>query len=208
LPWLDDANHNWKDLAVSEYYAHNIASGFAMIRRGNYKYVYHTAADADHPAERELYDLQNDPGEFDNLAAAAEYRQLVEEMHAALVREIGEDPDQSEQRCRADYARGYERNTRTGEVKTSNPPRFALSQNYPNPFNDQTVFSFYLPRPERVRFSIYSESGQLVDTLIDGHKDPGNHFVTWEAKGVNSGTYLCRLIAGEFSQTRKCTVLK
>jgi choline-sulfatase len=114
LGWLDDPGTDWKDLAVSEYYAHNIASGYAMIRTGKYKYVYHTPADSGHPAERELYDLQSDPGEFNNLAARDEYRQRVEAMHEVLVEEIGEDPDKTEQRCRADYARGY---TRTKDKK-------------------------------------------------------------------------------------------
>ena len=109
LRWLDDPGAGWKGLAVSEYYAHNIASGYAMIRMGEYKYVYHTPADANHPAERELYDLQADPGEFNNLAGNAEYKDRVNAMHAALVEEIGEHPDKTEQRCRADYARGYSR---------------------------------------------------------------------------------------------------
>jgi len=107
--WLDDSEADWKDLAVSEYYAHNIASGYAMIRMGRHKYVYHTAADAAHPAERELYDLKSDPGEFNNLAGKAEYQERVAAMHSALVKEVGEAPDKTEQRCRADYARGYGR---------------------------------------------------------------------------------------------------
>jgi choline-sulfatase len=109
LGWLDDPGTDWKDLAVSEYYAHNIASGYAMIRIGKYKYVYHTPADAGHPAERELYDLQSDPGEFNNLAAKDGYRERAEAMHEVLIEEIGEHPDETEQRCRADYARGYGR---------------------------------------------------------------------------------------------------
>ena len=109
VKWLDDPGTKWKDLAVSEYYGHNIASGFAMIRMGRYKYVYHTPADADHPAEHELYDLQNDPGEFNNLADKKEYEKQVHTMHRALVAEIGENPDKTEQRCRADYAAGYQR---------------------------------------------------------------------------------------------------
>lgn len=107
--WLDDSSTDWKDLAISEYYAHNIASGYAMIRMGRYKYVYHTPPDANHPAERELYDLKSDPGEFNNLAGKAEYQDRVAAMHSALVKEIGEDPDKTELRCRADYARGYNR---------------------------------------------------------------------------------------------------
>ena len=100
LGWLEHPDKEWKDRAVSEYYAHNIASGYAMIRMGQFKYVYHTPADATHPAERELYDLKADPGELNNLAAQPEQAERVASMHAALVREIGENPDETEQRFR------------------------------------------------------------------------------------------------------------
>jgi choline-sulfatase len=109
LRLLDDPQTQWKDLAVSEYYAHNIASGYAMIRMGKYKYVYHTAPDAAHPPERELYDLQADPSEFNNLAREPGHQDRIEAMHKALIAEIGENPDKTEPRCRADYAHGYSR---------------------------------------------------------------------------------------------------
>ena len=107
--WLDDPDSGWKDVAVSEYYAHNIASGYAMIRIDQYKYVYHTPADENHPAERELYNLRDDSVEFNNLAARDKHKERIRQMHMALVEELGEEPDRTEQRCRADYARGYDR---------------------------------------------------------------------------------------------------
>jgi len=112
LPYMDNAGARWKDLAVSEYYGHNIASGFAMIRQGPWKYVYHTRMDEKHGPERELYNLKDDPGEFHNLAGETAQKQRVAAMHATLVKELGEDPDKAEARCRASYAKGYGRGPR------------------------------------------------------------------------------------------------
>jgi len=80
-----------------------------MLRMGKYKYVYHTPPDSENTAERELYDLSDDPGEFNNLAGLAEQKARITAMHNFLVNELGEDPDQTELRCRADYAAGYSR---------------------------------------------------------------------------------------------------
>lgn len=106
---MDDAGARGRDMAVSQYYAHNIASGYAMLRTGDWKYVYHSAPDDKHPAERELYNLKEDPQEFRNLAKAATQQGRVDRLHATLVKELGEHPDESERRCRAECAKGYAR---------------------------------------------------------------------------------------------------
>ncbi len=109
VAWMDDPDTEWKDLAISEYYAHHIASGFSMLRSGHYKYVYHARMNDEYGPERELYDMQQDPGEFNNLADDSDYQQRIEQMHALLVDELGRDPDETEQICRHDYERGYGR---------------------------------------------------------------------------------------------------
>jgi len=110
LQWLDDKNTKWKDLAVSEYYAHNICSGYAMCRMGDYKYVYHTSPDSSHSSEAELYNLKTDPGEFNNLASDPKYKDRIDMMHSQIITEVGEDPERTELRCQADYAKGgYDR---------------------------------------------------------------------------------------------------
>jgi choline-sulfatase len=111
VPWLNDRNYAWKDFAVSEYYGEMISSGSVMLRHENYKYVYHTQPSPDFPAQRELYNLAEDPGEFINLAAIPEQQKRIREYHALLIKEIGEDPEKTEKRCRADYAEGYHRST-------------------------------------------------------------------------------------------------
>ncbi|HEX2971708.1 MAG TPA: sulfatase/phosphatase domain-containing protein [Tepidisphaeraceae bacterium] len=121
LLYMDNARTHWKDMAVSEYYAHNIVSGFVMIRRGSWKYVYHTRLDETHGPERELYDLKNDPGEFTNLANLPEHQERIEAMHTALVKELGEDPEITEVRSRADQAKGYGRPPRQKKPATTQP---------------------------------------------------------------------------------------
>jgi choline-sulfatase len=92
LPWLDDGDHDWKDLAVSEYYAHNTVTGFAMLRSGRYKYVYHAGVEGQ-PPEEELYDIEADPLETENLAGRPEHAERTDRMLAELTAELGEHPD-------------------------------------------------------------------------------------------------------------------
>lgn len=108
LGWLDDHGVAWKDEALCEYYGHNIASGIVMLRRGPWKYVYHTRADARHGPERELYNLEDDPKELHNLAGAPDQADRITEMHAAMLEELGEDPDDTEMRYRRERAVTYE----------------------------------------------------------------------------------------------------
>lgn len=106
-PWMDDANIGWKDFAVSQYYGGHIASGYAMARQGKYKYVYHSPPDKRYSAEREFYNIESDPMELMNLAKQPGYDDHMHSMHGALVKELGEDPDDTEQRCRAERKKGY-----------------------------------------------------------------------------------------------------
>ena len=109
LPWLDNPRHAWRNYSVTEYYAKNTASGYVMSRDGEWKYTYHTVIDNDHPAQRELYNVNSDPQEFKNLASRPEHRSRIEARHKRLVKEVGGDPDETEQIARHDLAKGYNR---------------------------------------------------------------------------------------------------
>lgn len=101
LPWLDDPSFAWRDLAVSEFYSGYIASGMVMIRQGDWKLVYHTRADEKHGPEQELYNLKTDPQELRNLAADPKEEGRMKRMFEALVKELKENPEESEKRYRA-----------------------------------------------------------------------------------------------------------
>jgi hypothetical protein len=94
-----------------------------------------------------------------------------------------------------------------------NPTEFLLDQNYPNPFNLETNIIYGLPMGSKVKLTIYNLLGQRVRTLVDGYQTPGYKSLDWDAtddKGnvVASGIYFYRIQAGEFTQTRKITLLR
>jgi len=93
-----------------------------------------------------------------------------------------------------------------------------LYQNYPNPFNPETWIPYQLARSADVVIRIYTKSGQLVRTLRLGRKREGKYqekarAAYWDGRNdagepVASGVYFYRLEAGDFSKTRKMTVLR
>ncbi|MHA1680995.1 MAG: sulfatase-like hydrolase/transferase [Promethearchaeota archaeon] len=98
LEYIRDKSSTWKDFALSEYYGHNIASGITMVRRGDWKYVYHNKIGGKTGGERELFNLRDDPGELNNLAGNDKYAENLLELHALIVKELGEEPDNIEKR--------------------------------------------------------------------------------------------------------------
>lgn len=98
--------------------------------------------------------------------------------------------------------------TAVSELSADVPGAFALAQNYPNPFNPRTTISYDLARGSQVTLSIYTVSGQKVATLVSGHQPAGHYDVTWQAIPNASGTFLYRLEAGAFVETRRMVLLK
>lgn len=88
------------------------------------------------------------------------------------------------------------------------PRQFNLYQNYPNPFNSVTTISYELPELLFVNISIYNVAGQLVETLVNQQIPPGYHAVNWNANNFSSGVYFYKIMAGEYSATGKCLMLK
>jgi hypothetical protein len=88
------------------------------------------------------------------------------------------------------------------------PGEFHLSQNYPNPFNPSTIVQYTVPQSSRIIVKIYNALGQDVITLLDEYKEAGVYNLRWNAAGLSSGVYFCRLTAGVFASTRKMTFMK
>jgi hypothetical protein len=83
-----------------------------------------------------------------------------------------------------------------------------LYPNYPNPFNGSTTIRFSLPEPGRVSLKIYDLLGNEIDSIVEGYKSAGVHFIQWNGDGQASGAYVLKIISGLSVDTRKLVLLK
>lgn len=94
------------------------------------------------------------------------------------------------------------KNTKIGAVD------YKIEQNYPNPFNPSTVISFSIPKEEFVSITIYNILGSEVATLVNKKMAAGSYNVPFNAANLTAGTYLYRIKAGNYNETRKMMYLK
>lgn len=92
-------------------------------------------------------------------------------------------------------------------------PKFALEQNYPNPFNSSTRINFSVAERSNVRIDIFDVKGSFVRTVVNEQLDAGEWPVVWDGTDAHgnvmpSGTYVCKMTAGDFNQTLKMTLNK
>jgi flagellar hook assembly protein FlgD len=92
-----------------------------------------------------------------------------------------------------------------------------LYQNYPNPFNPSTTIEFDVPevanKIPRVAVQIFNILGQKVTTLERGIHDAGRYSIRWDGRNENgvqvaTGVYFYRLLAGDYTSTKKMVMMK
>jgi len=88
------------------------------------------------------------------------------------------------------------------------PLHFDLAQNYPNPFNPNTKIRYQLPEPSFVTIKVYDVLGNEIESLVQTDKVAGSYDIEFDGSGLTSGIYYYRIMAGNFSQTKKMILLK
>ena len=86
------------------------------------------------------------------------------------------------------------------------PTTYALMQNYPNPFYPTTKIDFELAEPDEWNLTITNINRKTVATF-SGNGFAGTHSVTWDATGMGSGLYFYTLRAGDFTDTKKMSII-
>ncbi|MGE5403197.1 MAG: glycosyl hydrolase family 18 protein [Ignavibacteriales bacterium] len=87
------------------------------------------------------------------------------------------------------------------------PMGFEL-KNYPNPFNPSTMINYTVPFTSKVSLRVFDAMGREVRELFSGEKTAGKYQIEFNAQGLPSGIYFCRLLSGSFSTTTKLVLAK
>lgn len=101
----------------------------------------------------------------------------------------------------------------SGDNQTNNPARnhmtnSALLQNYPNPFKSETTIDYSVTVKSPVKIQVFDNLGRTIATLVDDEFQPGSYQVIFNATGLQDGVYYYRLNTGNYTQTRKCMLIK
>jgi len=105
----------------------------------------------------------------------------------------------------------------SGQVASPVLNEYKLYSNYPNPFNPETTIRFDVfaanGQMENINIQIYNSLGQRVRTLVNEAMSIGEYSITWDGKDDNgrriaTGTYFYQLQVGDFTSTKKMSLLK
>jgi hypothetical protein len=93
------------------------------------------------------------------------------------------------------------------------PTEYALGSNYPNPFNPATRFEIGIAADGPVNVTVYDLLGREVRSLVDGRMSAGTRTLEWDGRNgegafAPSGVYIVRLLAGQFTASKKIVLMK
>ncbi len=102
----------------------------------------------------------------------------------------------------------FEKVVSVAAVRAGIPAAYSLGQNSPNPFNPSTTITYGIPVRGLVTLDVFNALGQQVAVLYHGHQEAGYHTVQFDARGLSTGAYFCRMQAGSFVATKKLLLLQ
>lgn len=98
-------------------------------------------------------------------------------------------------------------------TSTTIPSQYSMYQNYPNPFNPTTTIAYNIPAACNVKIIVYNILGQIVTTLLDEYKSPGQYAIIWDGTDIDgrpvaSGLYFYQMVAGDYVSSKKMVMMK
>jgi hypothetical protein len=104
--------------------------------------------------------------------------------------------------------------TNAGDINTpDNPVTITLTEQELTEANDfalanNTLFSFFIPKNEYVRLSIFDVNGKELAVLIDDNKKAGEFSAELKKANLTKGTYYYRLVVGKYKEVRRLNIIK
>ncbi len=145
----------------------------------------------------------------DNVEQQFDYR----EVYANILRDwMGVSENDVNDIFHGDYLHGplgtLISNVVTGEKDNFISERYNLEQNFPNPVKDATTIGFRINNRLHVTIELYDTQGSSIKNLVNAAYEPGHHTVPVNMVGIQPGTYIYQLKAGNFKASRKMIVTK
>ena len=88
------------------------------------------------------------------------------------------------------------------------PEHYSLEQNYPNPFNPTTYIHFSIPKSGNVSLKVFDVQGREIKDYYNEFLNAGTYNFEFDGSGLSSGVYFYRLVAGDFTATKKMLLVK
>lgn len=86
--------------------------------------------------------------------------------------------------------------------------RYHLKPCFPNPARDRVAFSYHINSITEVKLVLTDLHGQVVATIVDGIKQPGEHQVEFPVNNLPQGMYIYTMYAGPIIVSDKLTIVR
>ncbi|NQT34684.1 T9SS type A sorting domain-containing protein, partial [bacterium] len=88
------------------------------------------------------------------------------------------------------------------------PSSFILYPPHPNPFNSTTTIRYNIEHEAFITLKLYDLTGREVASLVNERQSAGNYQMIWNAEGMPSGVYICRLEASGKRHSTKVVLMR
>ncbi len=85
---------------------------------------------------------------------------------------------------------------------------YYVIQNYPNPFNPTTNIKFAIQKAGLVKIIVYDIMGKEIEMILNDELQAGTHETQWNASKFSSGIYFYKIQSGDYTETKRMTLIK
>jgi hypothetical protein len=94
------------------------------------------------------------------------------------------------------------------ELESNKVTGYNLGQNYPNPFNPSTKINYSIPTGSKVTIKLYDLTGTEIAILENSYRAAGTYSLMFDGKQLASGVYYYKITANNYSDVKKCVLVK